>query len=768
MQVKKFSVERLGFRGFFILALCFLFLVPATAQELLDYPLDTVNGEEVYKYRVERSIGLYRIGVNFDVSQAEIIRLNPQLKERGVRYDEELLIPTKRPVVKQQAERPIKEPIDPRLERWEKRLARDTMMEVDPVVVTVPEDTVTVIEEDTIAVVDSIVDTREIVELALLLPFESQQTKRSGNAERMLEFYQGALLALRDLQNDSTLYRLRGFSSNPNSVTMDTDGEDLGPEVAPAAASKYYGSAVPSLRMRFRIGLGLLAILAWISLGLPVSGMLRTVKVAAGMCLALQLVIMLLSLDVITTAAVNMARLRFGADSLAALTCVLTSFDALAVALDAFGTPHMPLCLLSSLSLLGVLYSSLLAARGLRKALRVPSIAKRCYSVTGESELKGKGITLLKTDRPIVGFVRRTEEAGPDETAFLRAAPALLILSLIFAVVIAAARHAGGDFLYILTALLSPAVPVTALLCFSLPYFLGSNRIFYSGAAVAGWSGLSDVGRSQNLIITDRDLFPEGSVEVDTVRIFADAEPEKILSYAGTMILASGSGIAPCFAELMNRNGGTMRHVDNFEFLPGGGMKGVIDGSTVLCGGTELMRLMNVRIPYRLVDKTTVLLAVDGVLYGIFNMKYLPQPQVRKALIGLIRSSRHPVFAVRDFNVNPEMLRELFEVATDGYDFPPYMERFKLSEAPADSEAPIAAVICREGLGPLSLMADTGRSMYLATRLNLIVTLIAAVAGVFTVFIRFLTVGQVGVPFLFAFLVLWALPVAAASLFLKF
>ena len=234
-----------------------------------------------------------------------------------------------------------------------------------------------------------------------------------------------------------TLYRLRGFSSNPNSVTMDTDGEDLGPEVAPAAASKYYGSAVPSLRMRFRIGLGLLAILAWISLGLPVSGMLRTVKVAAGMCLALQLVIMLLSLDVITTAAVNMARLRFGADSLAALTCVLTSFDALAVALDAFGTSHMPLCLLSSLSLLGVLYSSLLAARGLRKALRVPSIAKRCYSVTGESELKGKGITLLKTDRPIVGFVRRTEEAGPDETAFLRAAPALLILSLIFAVVIA-------------------------------------------------------------------------------------------------------------------------------------------------------------------------------------------------------------------------------------------------------------------------------------------------------------------------------------------
>ena len=564
------------------------------------------------------------------------------------------------------------------------------------------------------------------------------------------------------------LYRLRGAGGSGGAATMDTEGEDLGPELTPAEASRHYGSFVPSLRLRFRVSLVLLAILAWISLGLPVSGMLRTVRVAAGMCLALQLTIMLLSLDVLTNAAVNLARLRFGADALAGLCCVLTGFDALAVALDAFGRAHMPLCLLSSLSLLGVLLSSLLSARGLRKSLRVPSIARHCSSVSAEDGFKDKGLTLLKTDRPITGFVRRSEEAPPDETAFLRAAPALLLLALLFAAVVSAARHAGGDFLYILTALLTPAVPLTALLCFALPFFIGSNRIFYSGAAVAGWSGVCDVGRSQNLIVTDRDLFPEGSVEIDTVRIFADAAPEKILSYAGTMILASGSGLAPCFADLLSRNGGSIRQVENFELLSGGGMKGLIDGETVLCGGTELMRLMNVQLPYRLVDKTTVLLAVDGMLYGIFNMKYTAQPQVRKALVGLIRSSRHPVFAIRDFNVNPELLRELFDVATDGYDFPPYLERFELSEAPAASAAPVAAVICREGLGPLSQMADTGRGMYLAARFNLIVTLAAAVIGVFAVFLRFMNLGQVGIVFLLLYLLLWAVPVAAASLFLKF
>ena len=86
-------------KAFILLALCSLLFVQAKAQELLNYPLDTVNGEEVYRYQVEKSIGLYRVGVNFNVSQSEIVRLNPQLRERGLHFGETLLIPTKRPVV---------------------------------------------------------------------------------------------------------------------------------------------------------------------------------------------------------------------------------------------------------------------------------------------------------------------------------------------------------------------------------------------------------------------------------------------------------------------------------------------------------------------------------------------------------------------------------------------------------------------------------------------------------------------------------------------
>lgn len=218
-----------------IFALCSLFISQTKAQELLNYPLDTINGEEVYKYRVEKSIGLYRIGVNFNVQQNDIIRLNPQLRERGLHYDELIYIPTGRKVENKpkaekkpvQEEQPIAEQkstvaeerynVEQSLSQREETPTRLENVTMEGTISQAPIIPGNIIAQDNIATPeepissDSIADNRQVIELALMLPFESQQTKRSATAMRMLEFYQGALLALHDLQNDSTLYRLRVY-----------------------------------------------------------------------------------------------------------------------------------------------------------------------------------------------------------------------------------------------------------------------------------------------------------------------------------------------------------------------------------------------------------------------------------------------------------------------------------------------------------------------------------------------------------------------------
>ena len=185
-------------------------LTPVKAQELLDYPLDTINGEEVYKYEVERSVGLYRIGVNFKVKQDDILRINPQLHEHGVRFGETLYIPTGRKAVRQTQAKVIRQTV------------KETVVQADSAVIQ---------SQLQAAMVEVIAQAQQpdsafavapeqpentaprSYELAIMLPFESQQTKRSGNAERIMEFYQGALLAVHDLQQPNAHFKLRVYDT---------------------------------------------------------------------------------------------------------------------------------------------------------------------------------------------------------------------------------------------------------------------------------------------------------------------------------------------------------------------------------------------------------------------------------------------------------------------------------------------------------------------------------------------------------------------------
>ena len=566
----------------------------------------------------------------------------------------------------------------------------------------------------------------------------------------------------------SVWLKLRGTVRGRTAETMRDFEEDLGEELSAAAASKYYGSFLRSMRYRLRVSGFVLAVLVYISLEMPVPGMMKSLPVAAAFCFGLQALIMLLALDVVTNAAMNGLRLHFGADSLAVVSCMFTGIDALIVALSKNAAQHIPLCAISSASIVGLMLASLLSARGLRKATRVPAIGKHFFAVTGENTLEKDQITLLKSLRSVRGFVHRTEEAGPDETLYAKLSPILFVLALLFSVVVMIAKKAYPEFIYILSAELSLTVPFGAMLSFALPFFLGSSRIFKFGAAIAGWSGLCDIGASKNLIVTDRDLFPESAVSIDSVRIFADEDAQKVISYAGSMMEASGCCSAGCFGELMRETDSPSRNIDGFEVMPGGGMKGIIDGHVVLCGSTDLMRLMNVRIPFRLTDKTTVLLAIDGILYGIFSLKYEGQPQIRRALSDLMRTAHPPVFAVRDFNVNPEMLHNTFDLATDGYDFPPYVERFRLSEPSVDQkDERITAILCNEGLAPLTSVVDIGRSMYLATNINLWLNVIASILGVVLVFVRFLTTGANPLAHLFLYMLFWTLPVLLVSFFVS-
>ena len=512
------------------------------------------------------------------------------------------------------------------------------------------------------------------------------------------------------------------------------EAEDLGEEMPPDKAAKFYDKHIAGLRLRARIAFVLCAVMMYISYGLPVPGALFDAGVKSAVCLIMMIAVMICGLDIITTGIMSIFKLKLHASALIVVSCLLCMIDAFLSAANV-GEKVVPFCVIPSLTIAFTLLGCIMNARSNRVIFNTAAAAKRPYVLTAESELSGGDITLVKGSRPVDGMVRRTEEDGPDESVFGVLAPYLTAAALVLSIIAAVISKSFSSFAHILSGIFVCAAPIAMLITFPLPFFISIKSLIRRGSTIAGWSGLYDIGKAKHLIITDSDLFPKGCVKISRTRVFAGMQPERIISFAGSIISASGSAMVHPFNELMRKAGGSLMTVEAFSVHESGGLTAMVDGESVYCGNAAFMRLMGVVLPDKYVLNNGVYVAVAGVICGVFEMEYTASDAVRSALAELVGSDRHAIFAVRDFNITPSMLSVKFDMPTDGFDFPPYSERYAISGAEPSEGSKPSALLSREGLAPLVSLADHGKALFGRIRLSVMLSVMSAVIGMIVMFI---------------------------------
>lgn len=185
----------------FICSICCL----ASAQEVLPYPMDTIDGKVYYRYTVERSIGLYRISQNFGVSQEEILKANPQV-QHGLRYDDVILIPTSIVIKPAKAShKVVTKPLEQERNGERERISRPMLKRQKDTVIAITPDT-TAIADTLLA--DTLATQMDTLRLAIMLPLHADALKRNKTMERFYDFYAGALMAIYDIQREKQALEL--------------------------------------------------------------------------------------------------------------------------------------------------------------------------------------------------------------------------------------------------------------------------------------------------------------------------------------------------------------------------------------------------------------------------------------------------------------------------------------------------------------------------------------------------------------------------------
>lgn len=537
------------------------------------------------------------------------------------------------------------------------------------------------------------------------------------------------------------------------------EAEDLGEEMSPDRAVKFYKKHIPWLRLRARFALLLSLVMAYISFGFPVPGALADTGVKAAVLLIMLLTVTLLGLDVFVSGILALVKRRPHANSLVALSCLFSIIDAFVVAcgVKAYGIPY---CAVAALTMTFTLFASLLNCRANRLSCHSADALRNPFTLTAETSVSGEGITLLKSRCGTKDFIRRTEEFSPDEAAFSMLAPYLIIISLILSVIAAAIGGNFKGYAHILSGIFVFAAPFALLFSFPLPFFVGAKKLINVGSSVAGWSGLFDIGKSKHIIISDNDLFSKKDIHVKKAHYLSGANSEELMSLAATVISASGSALTPAFIELMHKANGSLLRMDDFKVHEGGGLVALISGEEILCGPAGFMQLMGVRLPKALALKDCVFLSASGILKGFFEIDYTPKQEVHDSLLKIMRSNRHPIFALRDFNMTPQMLSRKFDIPTDGFDFPSFIERYEISAAsPTDASKP-AALMSKDGLDALITLADYSRLMYKSVRICVLLSIMSTVLGIVLAFSYFCSASFAAVTAakVMVYMLLWLLP----------
>lgn len=598
--------------------------------------------------------------------------------------------------------------------------------------------------------------------------YEQSEYARDDRPERDADFKEKLFSPLIGLISASSMKREERRQAERERA--EEEAKRLLPEMSVEKAAKLYIDQALSMRLRCLFATALCLVLVWLSYGFPAMGILgSSLIVRTLVCLILELVVMLVGLDIFTNGIVSLFKKNPGLESLIAVSCVVSVADALYIIISGNVADGLPFCAVSALSMTFALWGSYLNCKSYAISFRTASIPKAPSVILSEDGGEEMGRVLVKVSRPVTGFVRKTEEADIFEKTFSLFSPLFIIFAVILSLLCFLASKDCNNFIHTLSAGISVCASFSAVFGFAFPFYVLTKRLARSGVAIAGYAGCADLGKISQIVIKDKDIFPVRTLSIANIDVSEGFYPDKVISFTASMVAAAGMGIASVFTELMKKNGYSLQKVEDFACHEGGGIIARINGDQVYVGSSSFMQLMGIRIQKGSASNSAVYTAINDALAGVFEVNYVPVASVQKGIITLLRGRTEPVFAIRDFNITPLLIKQKFRLPKESYDFPSFADRYSISSPETEENGSIAAMFARGGLNSVAGLVKRGKSLYN----GLLLCAVLSVLGAFMGMLIMLAMCWGGVydsascGNAISFMILWLAPVLVISLGLR-
>lgn len=356
---------------------------------------------------------------------------------------------------------------------------------------------------------------------------------------------------------------------------------------------------------------------------------------------------------------------------------------------------------------------------------------------------------------------------NPNERLSLIYAPMLLILPIIFSVLACYKTEDFSGFMWAYAALSSISVPFGLYSAYALPALRSGKKMFTSGSFIVDSGALKYFSKTKSIVLTDGDIFPNGSVEITSMKVVGSSQIETVLSYATALFEHSGGGAYKAFSDLSRMRFVLPKKATQIQIYESGGISGLIGSDNVLIGNASFVMRMGINITHGINIKNSIFLAINSVVCGVFSLAYSEIPQTHSAWHTLKGFKITPILASLDFNVTPMLVERTFDLSSSYLFYPEVSERQAYANPDTSAHAPSVAFLSRDTMQSLCEVVAGGRKLYRSMRFNIVISLLSSFFGLSLMY--FLVSG--GYDYVASaynvllFLALWYIPILLSCFF---
>lgn len=249
---------------------------------------------------------------------------------------------------------------------------------------------------------------------------------------------------------------------------------------------------------------------------------------------------------------------------------------------------------------------------------------------------------------------------------------------VIFAIVFSS-YIAKGDLsmlFFSLSVISSLAVPINYLNYWTLPYKYASKKLFEEGIAIKSYSDIKKIRKKTNIILTDKDLFPENTVLIEYIKLCGNMVENDIISYVTCGFSKLNSCTKFAFeSELQARYLQPIK-CQKIDLIDENGFTFTANKKKISVGNSKFVSNLGLTVVDGFNIQNPLYVVISSKVVAIISLKHMSNPRLYNMISSLNENSIKIVVSTLDFTISSDLVERVYDISSKNIIFGDFMERY--------------------------------------------------------------------------------------------